>query len=154
MTKHCIQYIENTWKSETEQANDLFNKNRYKKAEKHYKLALIQAELLIRNKTTCKDCGIPIHDIFAISCNNLCVVYEELKDIENEEKYYNLHFFYMLLQLRLNKNKEGYNLNLERNLNRISSLYISFLKRVDNITRISQISTLVQLSLQPKTLLN
>lgn len=154
MTKHCIQYVENKWKSETNQANELFNQNHFKKAEKHYKLALIQSELLIRNKTTCKDCGIPIHDIFAISCNNLCVVYEELKDLDNEEKYYNLHFFYMLLQLRLHKNRAETNQSLERNLNRISTLYISFLKRINNVTRISQVSTLVQLSLQPKTLLN
>lgn len=154
MTKHCIQYVENKWKSETNQANELFNKNHFKKAEKHYKLALVQAELLIRNKTTCKTCGIPIHDIFAISCNNLCVVYEELKQADKEEKYYNLHFFYMLFQLRLNQNRAEANLNLERSLNKISMLYISFLKRANNLTRVSQISTLVELSIRSKTSLN
>lgn len=154
MTKFCIQYIENKWKAETNQANELFNNQRFKKAEKHYKLALIQAELLLRNKAICKTCGIPIHDIFAISCNNLCVVYAELKQTDKEEKYYNLHFFYMLLQLRLNKSRAEVDLNLERSLNKISMLYIHFLKRVNNFTRISQIATLVEISVKQKTSLN
>lgn len=154
MTQYCIQYIENKWKSETNKANKLFNDKSFKKAEKHYKLALIQAELLIQNKSTCDTCGIPIHDIFAISCNNLCIVYQELEDLDKEEEYYNLHFFYMLLQIRLFKSNSEVDQNLERSFNRISSLYISFLKRANKLSRVSHVFELVQLSLQPKTLLN
>lgn len=154
MTKHCVRNVENNWKTETNLANKYFDKSRFKDAEKHYKTALVYAEILTRNKTICVDSKIPMHDIFAISCNNLCMLYQDLEELEKEEKYYNLHFFYMLLQIRLHQNKAAVSFNLERNLHRISSLYISFLKRVENLTRVDQISRLVQITLERNRILN
>lgn len=154
MTKYCIQHLENSWKEKTNLANAMFNDGEFERAEEPYKLALVYAELLTRNKETCLAYAIPAHDIFAISCNNLCSLYQELEELEKEEEYYNLHFFYMLLQIRLNQNKTVASLSLERNLNRISSLYITFLKRMDNLTRVSQISSLVRITLERNRILN
>lgn len=154
MSKGCIQHLENSWKEKTNLANSMFNDGEFKRAEEHYKVALVYAELLTRNKNSCLTHAIPAHDIFAISCNNLCALYQELEELEKEEKYYNLHFFYMLLQIRLNQNRAVASLSLERNLNRIGSLYITFLKRIDNLTRVSQISSLVQITLERNRILN
>lgn len=70
MSDTCIKHIEQAWKLKTELSNDLYNKGKFENPLSSYQEALCRAEVLNNNFVEAKRTGIPVIQIFAISCNN------------------------------------------------------------------------------------
>lgn len=94
----ALLITEEAWKLKTETANDLFNEARFDDALNGYEEALCRAEVLNNNLIEAKRIGIPVVQIFSISCNNIAFTYEKMGKTEEGEKMLKRVIYFLLLQ--------------------------------------------------------
>lgn len=97
-SSYQVLHTEKVWKSETECANALFKKDKFINSLEGYKVALAKSEILNNDMANAKNSGIPIAQIFTISCNNLAFNYEKLEKIKSAEKMLKRAIYFLLLQ--------------------------------------------------------
>lgn len=125
MSTSCLHQIENYWKLKTANANQLFNKGKYKEALTDYKEALYRAEVLNNNITKCNNAGIPFVQVYMISCNNLVNTYQELGEINQAIKLLKRSVYYLLY---LAKNNTSHLKEIKSELKKVVITYFNFTK--------------------------
>lgn len=78
MNSQEIIALERQWRDHTDAANTLFNSNRHAEAAEGYASALVSAETLNRHPVSALRAGLPIVQIFVLSCQNLSNALVEL----------------------------------------------------------------------------
>lgn len=126
MSDTCIKHIEQAWKVKTELSNDLFNQGKYEHSLSGYQEALCRAEVLNNNLPKAKRIGIPVIQIFAISCNNIAYTYENIGLIEEGEKMLKRVIYFLLLQ---SNNKSLNPAEIQNELKGAMFNYTEFAKR-------------------------
>ncbi|NSL91214.1 tetratricopeptide repeat protein [Chitinophaga solisilvae] len=80
---------EAAWKQQTEEGNRLYHLNRYRESISYYYNALeIAEELLTDIDYAYLKTGVPVIDIYIISCNNIAGTYWDLQEPDSSEAYY------------------------------------------------------------------
>lgn len=126
MSDTCISHVENHWKMLTMMANDFFNSGDFEKALSGYRDALYRAEVLNNHEEDCLRVGIPIMQVYIISCNNLSNTYAELGQSEEAENMLQRAVYYLLhlsRQVHINMNE------LQHELKRASVALLDFARK-------------------------
>ncbi|MGO3182453.1 MAG: tetratricopeptide repeat protein [Aequorivita sp.] len=126
MSDTCIKHIEQAWKLKTQLSNDLFNEGKFENSLSGYQEALCRAEVLNNNLVQAKGIGIPVIQIFAISCNNMAYTYEKIGMIENGEKMLKRVIYFLLLQ---SNSKSLSSAEIQNELKRAMLNYTEFANR-------------------------
>jgi len=126
MSDTCIKHIEQAWKLKTQLSNDLFNEGKFENSLSGYQEALCRAEVLNNNLPEAKRTGIPVIQIFAISCNNIAYTYENIGMLENGEKMLKRVIYFLLLQ---SNNKFISTAEIQNELKRAMINYTEFANR-------------------------
>lgn len=126
MSDTCIKHIEQAWRLKTELSNDLFNKGKFENSLSGYQEALCRAEVLNNNLLEAKRTGIPVIQIFAISCNNIAYTYENIGMIVEGEKMLKRVIYFLLLQ---SNNKSLNSAEIQNELKRAMLNYTEFANR-------------------------
>lgn len=96
--KNVSSITEEAWKLKTKSANVLFKAGRFEDSLNGYEEALCRAEVLNNNLIEAKETGIPVIQIFAISCNNIAFTYEKMGRSKAGEKMLKRVIYYLLFQ--------------------------------------------------------
>ncbi|CAA0150110.1 hypothetical protein [Tenacibaculum maritimum] len=132
MSDTCIRKIESYWKNKTTVSNELFQKGKFKDALLGYKNALYRVEVLNKNYSDCIRIGIPLIQIFMISCNNIANTYLELQQIDNAENILKRAIYYLIYTTRNEDiNKE----EIYTELRKASINYFHFAKQYDSVIK-------------------
>lgn len=126
MSDTCIKHIEQAWKMKTELSNDLFNEGKFENSLSGYQEALCRAEVLNNNLPEAKRTGIPVIQIFAISCNNMAFTYENIGMIYEGEKMLKRVIYFLLLP---SNSKFISNAEIQNELKRAMLNYTEFAER-------------------------
>ena len=128
MSDTCIKHIEEAWKLKTELSNDLFNEGKFENSLNGYEEAICRAEVLNNNLIEAERIGIPVIQIFAISCNNMAYTYEKMGNCEEGEKMLKRVIYFLLLQ---SNNKALNTKEIQNELKRAMLNYTEFANRND-----------------------
>jgi tetratricopeptide (TPR) repeat protein len=124
-----IRHIEKTWKQKTASANELFHQRKYGEALSGYTDAIAAAETLNVNDEDALRAGIPLVQVFIISCNNLANTHEELGQLEKAEKMLRRSVHFVIYLLKHYSEERAESLYLERELKSTVLNYCDFCQR-------------------------
>ena len=96
MNPTSIIQTENYWKAVTLASNEAFDKGNFNDALLGYKDALTRAEKLNNVISDCMCMGIPLIQVYVISCNNLANTYEELQQYNEAERMLKRVVYFLL----------------------------------------------------------
>lgn len=120
--------IHEDWKIKTETSNHLFDEGTFEYSLSGYQEALSLAELLNNSLIEAKRAGIPVVQIFIISCNNIAFTYEKMdKNIEGQ-KMLKRAIYFLLLQ---SNNKSLSITEIQSELKKAMLNYTEFVDRND-----------------------
>lgn len=100
MSDTCLKHVEQAWKLKTEKSNELFMDQRFEESLAGYEEALFRAELLNNYHRETIRLGIPLLQIFAISCNNIVFTCEEMGLLNKGEKMLRRVIYFLLFHLK------------------------------------------------------
>lgn len=126
MSNAQIGHIEETWKQKTVASNALFDQGSYVAARNGYTEAIVAAETLNVNGAEALRAGIPLIQIFVISCNNLANTLEELGQLGEAEKILKRALYFLLGRYRT-KAKDPSEIGSE--LTRAYLNYVNFVEK-------------------------
>jgi tetratricopeptide (TPR) repeat protein len=126
MSEGCAKHIEEAWKQKTVASNELFNHGKYDAALNGYTEALLKAETLNSNDEDALRAGIPLVQVFIISCNNMANTYEELGQLDKAEKMLRRSVYFVIHLINHYSGERAESLHLESELKRTMLAYSNF----------------------------